>query len=334
MSKTFDNLNYGAHFTDEFKTRWIKLNLNSSWYQTAPFFNDHTGCRRSFNSIDYNGMMAHLPFDLPVEEIINPNLLPLSPVPSPTIMVAPTPTIIPDAIIGDCLTNPQRPNVGLDILQSSDIISPDLDNTNTDNTNQMNTATTAVATVPQVTLREAVVSAVNEFKSKGSFSIHDATLAVRAAANGGEIALPGMEAQPNQSGIKYWVENDAVKRVIQAIEADGTLANMGLTNVDYSGPYRVYQFSTPVAASAPVATATPASPDPATVTTAANPSQSPLAARVQAYLTNVGTATLKQVQSALKVNGVTCKDLATIVAGLGYVVTPGTTDCFSTYVVS
>ena len=195
-----------------------------------------------------------------------------------------------------------------------------------------NTANTAVSTTPQLTLTEAVTQAVNELKtSKGAFSAYDVTTAVRAAANGGEYALPGLEARGNQSGITYWVDHSNVKTVVDTLLNDGTLANLGLTNVNYNGSFRVFEFAVPSvtpssAPSVPVSNAT------------ANATQSPVAQRIQNYLSNTlrcsVTPTLRQVQSTLKVNGLTCKDLASIVIGLGYTVVPGTTDCYSTYTVS
>lgn len=239
----------------------------------------------------------------------------------------------------------------LDNVKSVDIITPDLNNhsqnQNTKNENNMKTndastatTTTAVSTTPQLTLKEAVVNAVNELKVKGSFSAHDVTTAVREAANAGEIALPGLEAtQPNSSNIKYWVNHADVKTTLDGLLNDGTLANLGMTNVDYSGFFRVFEFAAPAAsASAPLATAPAAATTPApdasapAASTSADPTQSPMAQRIKAYLSKKASAvTLKEIQSALKVNGVTCKDLASIVAGLGFTVTPGTTDCFSTY---
>ena len=191
-----------------------------------------------------------------------------------------------------------------------------------------NTANTAVSTTPQLTLTEAVTQAVNELKtSKGAFSAYDVTTAVRAAANGGEYALPGLEARGNQSGITYWVDHANVKTIVDTLLNDGTLANLGLTNVNYNGSFRVFEFAT--------TSATPSSsPSVPVSNTITNPTRSPVAQRIDNYLSNVGSATLRQIQSTLKVNGLTCKDLASIVAGLGYAVSPGTTDCYSTYTVN
>jgi hypothetical protein len=303
----FDNLSYGAHFKDEYGTRYIKLNLNSAHQHTLPCYLNEQECNRTyFNVIDYNGGMFLLPFDLPVTEILNPTL---------------------------------------DIVKKDDIISPDLNNSQTQNnttnennmkTNDASTATAAVSTTPQLTLKEAVVNAVNELKVKGSFSAHDVTKSVRDAANAGEIALPGLEAsQPNSSNIKYWVNHADVKTTLDGLLNDGTLANLGLTNVDYSGAFRVFEFTSSAPSStAPVPSADDHDGAPVATTPApnvANPTQSPLAQKIEAYLNKVGSATLKQVQSALKVNGVTCKDLAPIVESLGFTVTAGTPDCFSTY---
>ena len=299
MSKIFDNLNYGTHFKDEYGTRWIKLNCNSTYLQVLPFYQDHTGCRCSFNVVDYNGLMQHLPFDLAVEEIPNPNLI-------------------------------STVTVRLDNSIPSDTIQSDLNNSLNENNNSqttnMNTANTAVTPNTQLTLREAVIQEATVLKNKGAFSAYDATTAVRAAANAGEYALPGLEAKPNNNGIKYWVNHEDVKEVVETLLNDGTLANLGLTNVNYNGSFRVFEFANSV-----VSTSAPSVP---TSNAASNPTQSPVAQRIKAYLSNAGSATLRQIQSTLKVNGLTCKDLAAVVAGLGYTVSPGTADCYSTYKVS
>ena len=204
------------------------------------------------------------------------------------------------------------------------------------------TTATAVETVPQFSLKDAVIRGVNELKSKGNLSIHDVTLAVRAAANGGEIALPGLEAQPNNSGIKYWIDHNDVKQVVEGLEADGTLSSLGLKEVDYTGPYRVYKFDyfTDDAASTdpvtPVAPTIPPDPDPATATVTSNPTDGPVKARIRSYVNNaMGTVTVKQIQSALKIRGYLCEDLVDTLREMGYIVRPGTKeDYFSTYTVS
>lgn len=191
----------------------------------------------------------------------------------------------------------------------------------------MNSSNTAVA-VPQLTLAEAVLDTVNELKVRGSFSAHDVTAAIRADANAGDIALPGHEARGNGAGIKYWVEHDEVKSIVEGLLNDGTLATLGLTNVTFNGTFRVFEFG-PVAAPATVGTAVAFAP-----TNAATAAVSPVLQRIQTYLgNNPGTVTLKQIQSAVKVNGLSCKDFYDILTGAGYIVNTGTADKFSTYTV-
>ena len=107
---------------------------------------------------------------------------------------------------------------------------------------------------------------------------------------------------------------------------------------DYSRPYRLFEFANVVApAAAPVTTPTaaPAAPTtPPPAANAANPTVSPVEAHVKAYIEKSGAGvTMKQIQSALKVNGITCKDLADMVDKLGFEVVSGTLNCFSTYTV-
>lgn len=192
-----------------------------------------------------------------------------------------------------------------------------------------NATTTTNDTQTNLTLTEAVVQAVNELKANGKFSAHAVTSTVRESVNSGEYALPGLEARPGcRAGtIKYWVDHEAIKTVIDALIANGEMANLGMVNVDYSGAYRVFEFDT--------TGATPANAP--TVTTdngGGVDTQGVLAQRVKAYLDRqAGTVTLKQVQSALKTSGVSCEDFYNLITALGYQVDTGTPDKFSTYTV-
>lgn len=189
----------------------------------------------------------------------------------------------------------------------------------------MKTNTSVTVTATAYTLKEAVVDAVNTLKSKGSFSAHDVTSQVRQSVNAGEYTLPGLEAASGSS-FKYNVNHDDVKQVVDSLLNDGTLQNLGLTNVNYSGSFRVFEFGSAVAATT---TATVVDTD-----SDVDQSDSPVATRIKAYLDKVGSASLKQVQSMLKVNGVTCKDLATLADEIGLTVTEGTPSCYSTYTIS
>ncbi len=188
---------------------------------------------------------------------------------------------------------------------------------------------------PQYTLKEAVIEAVNQLKQNNSFNAHDVTVAVREAVNEGEYALPGFENPNRASNIKYLVNNEDVKSILNLLENDGTLANSGLTNVDYSGSYRVYRFDAPATADTDsdrveydgvIA-------DTDTDTDVSN-ADSPVAKRIDTYLDNHnGSATIRQIHSSLKINGLTSKALVELVDELGYTVTAGTEGAFSTYTV-
>ena len=120
MNKIFEDLPFGVHFVDELGTRYIKLNLNSSHHRnpTWAWYDNEIKQRRYFNCIDYNGGMFLIPFDLPVIEIPNPNKIPL------TAEFSWTSTEATDAAIN----RPEKTKVGLDILQSNGIITPDSNN--------------------------------------------------------------------------------------------------------------------------------------------------------------------------------------------------------------
>ena len=193
---------------------------------------------------------------------------------------------------------------------------------------------TTINTVPALTLTEAVTVTVDEVKTNGQFTAHDITTAVRAGVNAGEFTLPGLEADPNTDGIKYWVHHEDIKEILRTLRNNGELANMGLTGVTegVGVQFRTYVFANSV----PGVMTTPATPVAVTTAAPAAPvvTQGPVEQKIQAYLANVGTATMKQIQSALKINGITCQDLAGMVSDLGFTVTPGTVGCFSTYIVT
>jgi len=184
-----------------------------------------------------------------------------------------------------------------------------------------NTSPTAAAAY---TLKEAVLDAVGTLKSTGSFSAHDVTNTIRTSVNDGEYILPGLEAAAG-SAFKYNVNHDSVKQVVDSLLNDGTLANLGLTNVNYSGAYRVFEFAqtTPTA---DVASGDSSQPD-------ADVNDSPVAKRIATYLAKRDDATVRQVHSALKIAGLTSEALVSLLKELGYTVTVTTEGAFSTYTV-
>ena len=192
----------------------------------------------------------------------------------------------------------------------------------------MKTNATASSPLAQYTLKDAVLDAVNTLKTTvGSFSIHDVTNTIRAAVNDGEYILPGLETS-SPSGFKFNVNHDAVKEIVEFLLNDGTLANLGLTSVSYGSSHRTFNFGAPT--SNPTTTSTTTEDADEDV----SDSDSPVAQHIKSYLANRGeSATIRQIHSALKINGLTSEALVELVTNLGYQVTTGTTGKFSTYIV-
>ena len=190
----------------------------------------------------------------------------------------------------------------------------------------MKTNATAPSAKSAYTLKEAVLDAINTLKSTGTFSAHDVTEQVRQSVNDGEYTLPGLEA-PVGSAFKYNVSHESVKEVIDSVLNDGTLANLGLTNVNYDGAYRTFEFSTTTAAADTTTADTDADAD-------ADENDSPVANRIAAYIDNQGgETTVRNLQRALHVNGLTSKDLVELLEKLNYTVTVGNEGFYSTYTV-
>lgn len=189
----------------------------------------------------------------------------------------------------------------------------------------MNRKNTAVTPAIKFTLVEAVANTVKQLSEDGSFSAYDITTEIREAVNSGEYTIP-----VTTTGKENWINHEDVKAILDRFLDDGFLKTLGLTNVSYNGTFRVFEFDEDTAAvvfsKTPVAVTPPVNP---------NPTKSPLAQKIEIYLNkSVGTpVTLKQIQSAVKVNGISCKDFAELISNLGYNVNPGTPNKFSTYTV-
>ena len=191
----------------------------------------------------------------------------------------------------------------------------------------MKTNTSVPSVKSAYTLKEAVLDAINTLK-ENVFSAHDVTAQVRQSVNDGEYTLPGLEA-PAGSAFKYNVSHDSVKEVIDSLLNDGTLANLGLTNVNYAGAYRTFEFDT-TAASTDGDGGTVASDADAD----ADDTDSPVAKRIAAYIDNQGgETTVRNLQRALHVNGLTSKDLVELLEKLSYTVNVGNEGFYSTYTV-
>ncbi len=185
----------------------------------------------------------------------------------------------------------------------------------------MKTNATAPSAKSAYTLKEAVLDAITTLKAKGTFSAHDVTAQVRQSVNDGEYTLPGLEAAAG-SAFAYNVNHDSVKDVIDSVLNDGTLANLGLTNVNYDDAYRTFEFSTTTTATVD------------TADTDADENDGPVAKRIAAYIDKQGgETTVRNLQRALHVNGLTSKELVELLEKLDYVVTVGNEGFYSTYTV-
>jgi hypothetical protein len=189
---------------------------------------------------------------------------------------------------------------------------------------------TSVQTVKSAyTLKEAVLDAINTLKQGSIFSAHDVTTQVRQSVNDGEYTLPGLEAAAG-SAFAYNVSHDSVKEVIDSVLNDGTLANLGLTNVNYDGAYRTFEFSTTAADT----TDTDGDGGTTAADADADEKDSPVAKRIAAYIANQGgETTVRNLQRALHINGLTSKDLVELLEKLDYTVNVGNEGFYSTYTV-
>ena len=194
----------------------------------------------------------------------------------------------------------------------------------------MKTNATAPSAKSAYTFKEAVLDAINTLNSPGTFSAHDVTEQVRQSVNDGEYTLPGLEA-PAGSAFAYNVSHESIKEVIDSVLNDGTLANLGLTNVNYDGAYRTFEFSATTAAADTTTADTDADAD---ADADADENDSPVAKRIAAYIDNQGgETTVRNLQRALHVNGLTSKDLVELLEKLNYTVTVGNEGFYSTYTV-
>lgn len=296
MKLKFDNLNSGDHFTDKSGRKFIKVNPPKGWHNVPGemFYYDDYFHKKLVNALDYAGIPVQVPFDADVERIEPIDMYPTT----------------------------------LDNVKGCDIIIPDFGK----HQNQDITNTDKI-----MKLEEAIVSAITELKPRGSFSAFDVTTQIRDAANNGAIDLPGLEARPNQHNIKYWINHQDVRALIDEMLNNGELNNLGLTDVRFNGTFREFVFDVNAPSTSPAPT-TATVPAVQTTGTASQPTvaSTAVATRVDNYLKRnlYNNPTLKMVQSAVKVNGITCEQFATIVTNLGYTVNDDGSGNASTFTVS
>ena len=182
------------------------------------------------------------------------------------------------------------------------------------------------------TLTEAVIAAINQIKYRGIISAHNITTTIRTNCNNNEWDIPSCVARPNALGIKYWINHDDVRRVIADLYVNRTLDTLGFVGRVFNGTFFEYSF---ISNSAPIIDVE-ADTDSIIDTTLSDYSYN-VVDNIKSYLWNkadddAGFVTMKQIQSALKVNGLKCSQIYTICNTLGYPMYAGPTDyCYSSY---
>lgn len=318
--KRFDELDYGTHFLSSVGKKFIKVkNMNSGWLGFTVWFQDDFGNRNQFNAVGYDGNPTNIAWD---EKVLVLSTW--------------------DGLLEELKTfgesfrknslDKSSPSVKVVQSDSTTVVDDDIGNKN----KQIESSKTVKTTFN--TLTEAVVAAINELKVAGKLSAHQVTQLIRQKTNQDEWEVNDCVARPNNANIKFWINHDDVRRVVNEMYANNELDALGFTGRQYNGQFLEYTFnvinvSVPTTGfTAASTTITPTVPVPTTNSTL---SGQRILNCIDALKNLGGTITLKRVQSALKVKGVTCKDLSQIVANLGYTVQAGpiADDYYSEYTV-
>jgi hypothetical protein len=321
--KTFDSLSHGTHFQTADDGPFIKVKNITEWYGWSVWYQDDWGNKNKFNAISYNGTPTNIKWDEKVA-IIDPSWNAL---------------LEELKFFGESFSkNPLDNSTSCDKVEESkattDVVAAELlKNKHIETTKQMNTYNN---------LTEAVIAAINELKAADTLSAHQITQLIRQKTNQDEWVVVGSEARPNQQNIKYWINHDDVRRILNELYANNELDALGFTGRQFNGTYMEYTFgSTPLDASGDVAGTAGCStgqvnpvqstPVPATVSTTSQR----LDECIESLKLIGGDVTLKRVQSALKTKGLTCDSLYKILTITGYTVNPGPSadDYYSQYVV-
>ena len=171
------------------------------------------------------------------------------------------------------------------------------------------------------TLKEAVVASINSLKSNGTLSAYQITQHIRQATNDGLMEILGCVAKPNNANIKYWINHDDVRRIVNDMYASAELDALGFGSRNYNGNYLEYTFTSDSSSDTDDTNQTSVSTQtPTKVTTPPAVGLSVVESKVKNFLVEHydENPTMKRIQSAIKIHGVTCNDLTNIVKGLGY----------------
>lgn len=149
-----------------------------------------------------------------------------------------------------------------------------------------------------ITFQTAVMLAVNELLALGPFSAYEATTLIRARVdNDYEIS----DADPHGYAHGTDVPHSRVRDIITELFDNGIFNATKSYGNSRGNTYTIYN---PIVATTPVCI-------PVTTTSTPNP----LATSIRTYLNNKGNtpSTIKQIQSALKLKGVTCDDIFNLI---------------------
>lgn len=186
---------------------------------------------------------------------------------------------------------------------------------------------TQVMTIPQ-----AVVSAINTLRENGKLSAYEVTTFIRNKANVGDWQFPGLDADKNALNIKYRIDHDVVRQIVHNLYENGDLDELGLVDRTNNGQYFEYHFDLTNSTDSDLLLGDSTSFDDdqdeqnhvnAKQVQSSSFNRGLVSSKVNNYLNrkcNTVNPTLKQIQSAVKVNGVTCEVLHEILKNLGYYV--------------
>lgn len=149
-----------------------------------------------------------------------------------------------------------------------------------------------------ITLQTAVLLTVKELLALGSFSAYEATIVIRNRADV-EYTL----SDQTHNGVWTEVNHLDVRDIIVELFDNGVFEATRTYGQSGGNSYTIYN---PIVVNAPNASAAPLPFVPTTTPVGAD------LARIKAYLANKKQATVKQIQSALKTDGLLCVDILNI----------------------
>lgn len=179
----------------------------------------------------------------------------------------------------------------------------------TEDTDELPVAEVPVQSDPMktITLQTAVALAIRDLLPLGPFSAFDVTQLIRVQVDKDyELSdVFDFGILDDEDGTEFTeVSHEDVKAIVVEMFDNGLIDATRGYGTKNGNSFVQY---TPNAAGIKVATGPILTP-----AVGAQPSTDPLLGKIQSYLTNKGSATIKQIQSALKINGITCEDIAKI----------------------